>query len=40
VEVVEHKAPLDLVGSIKENNKDIDVIMNEIEAILNEKEID
>jgi len=40
IEIIEHKAPLELVNSIKENNKAIDDIMNEIEMILNEKEID
>jgi hypothetical protein len=39
VEVVEHKAPLELVGSIKENNKEIDELMNEIEKILGEKDV-
>ena len=31
VEVVEHKAPLDLVESIKVNNAQIDDLMDEIE---------
>ena len=34
VEVVEHKAPLELVGSIKANNAQIDSLMDEIESIL------
>jgi len=33
------QAPLELVRGIKENGKEIDAIMNEIEVILNEKEI-
>jgi type I restriction enzyme M protein len=38
-EEIIHKPPLELVESIKENNKAIDAIMNEIEEILKEKEI-
>jgi len=39
-EVVEHKAPLELVKSIKGNNAQIDGLMGEIEALLMGKDID
>jgi len=40
VEVVEHKAPLEIVKSIKSNGAEIEKIMNEIEAVLRGKAID
>ena len=40
VEVVEHKAPLEIVQSIKTNGAEIEKIMNEIEAIIEGKDID
>ncbi len=36
IEVIEHKSPLELVKNIKQSNKEIDVIMSEIEEILME----
>ncbi|SFV53159.1 Type I restriction-modification system, DNA-methyltransferase subunit M [hydrothermal vent metagenome] len=40
IEVIEHKSPLELVANIKANNKEIDDLMDEIEAILLGKDID
>ncbi|MCB4744959.1 MAG: SAM-dependent methyltransferase, partial [Sulfurovum sp.] len=40
VEVVEHKAPLEIVESIKSNGAKIEKIMNEIEAVIKSKDID
>ena len=40
VEVIEHKSPLELVENIKANNKEIDELMDEIEAVLMGKDID
>ena len=40
VEVIEHKSPIELVENIKDNNKEIDTLMDEIEAILIGKNID
>jgi type I restriction enzyme M protein len=37
IEVIEHKAPLELVESIKTNNAQIDGLMDEIEVILKGK---
>jgi type I restriction enzyme M protein len=39
VEVVEHKAPLEIVKSIKENNAQIDGLMDEIKEILEGKNV-
>jgi len=39
VKSVKYKVVLDIVKSIKEDGKEIDAIMNEIEVILHEKEI-
>ena len=39
VETVEHKAPLELVEGIKENNAQIDVLMDEIKEILEGKNV-
>jgi type I restriction enzyme M protein len=36
IEVIEHKSPLELVENIKQNTKEIDDIMNELEKILKE----
>jgi type I restriction enzyme M protein len=38
-ETIEHKPPLELVKTIKKNNKEIDRLMSEVEEILNQKEI-
>lgn len=38
IETIEHKAPMDIVKSIKANDKQIDTIMSQIEAILQTKE--
>ncbi len=40
VEVIEHKAPIELVENIKGNNKEINDLMDEIEIILVKKNID
>ncbi len=40
IEVIEHKSPLELVENIKVNNKEIDDLMSEIEAVLLGKDID
>jgi len=34
IKVIEHKAPMELVKTIKANNKEIDALMDEVEAIL------
>jgi len=39
IEVIEHKSPIELVENIKQNNSEIDIIMDEIENILKTKEI-
>lgn len=40
IEVVEHKAPIELVESIKINGKEIESLMEEIEDILKRKDLD
>ncbi len=40
IEVVEHKAPMELVESIKANSKEIESLMEEIEEILKGKDLD
>jgi len=40
VEVIEHKSPIELVENIKDNNKEINDLMSEIESILVGKDID
>jgi len=39
IKVIEHKSPIELVENIKANNKEIDALMNEVEILLNTKEI-
>lgn len=39
VETIEHKSPIELVENIKDNNREINDLMDEIEAILIEKSI-
>jgi len=39
IKVIEHKSPMELVKTIKENNREIDVLMDEVEAILIGKDI-
>jgi len=39
IEVIEHKSPIELVENIKENNREINDIMDDIENILKTKEI-
>ncbi len=40
VETIEHKSPIELVENIKDNNKEINDLMDEIESILIGKDID
>jgi type I restriction enzyme M protein len=40
IEVIEHKSPIELVENIKDNNKEINDLMDEIESILIGKDID
>ncbi len=40
IEVIEHKSPIELVENIKDNNREINDLMDEIEAILVGKDID
>ena len=40
IEVIEHKSPLELVENIKNNNQEINDLMNEIEAVLIGKNIE
>lgn len=39
-ETIEYKSPMELVKIIKENSKEIETLMNEVEDILNGKDID
>ena len=39
IEVIEHKSPIELVTNIRDNNKEINDLMNEIESILVGKDI-
>jgi type I restriction enzyme M protein len=39
IEIIEHKSPLELVKTIKDNNKEIDDLMDDVEEILNGKDI-